>query len=338
MLWVSRCLVLPVALLGIAPSAAVAHVGGTISTSYKARITGFTAPERGVAAEVIGGDQDLRISVTPPHVVLVFGVLGEPFLRFSSAGVDANRASPTAASAHVIERAKAVRSFRPVWLRLSGGIAFTWHENRLRPRAVRGDAAPDGPVAVWRIPMLVDGGRTALAGTEWYRGAPSLGPWLVVSVLLVVCAVAAAAILPQRLCGRVAVGLTVVVVGAWTAGWDGILLDGRRSTMLVVVAVGWLAAAAALLAAVVAAARGGIRTAALAVVGAIVAAFSVPELPAFSRGFVLSALGDDAARASVVLSLAGGLALVILGIPAIVDVLRDDPLRRRLWGNDEVGL
>jgi hypothetical protein len=329
---------LPVALLGIAPSAAIAHVGGTISTSYEARITGFTVPERGVAAEVIGGDQDLRISVTPPHVVVVFGVLGEPFLRFSSAGVDANRASPTAASAHVIERAKAVRSLRPVWLRLSGGIAFTWHENRLRPRAVRNDAAPDEPVAEWRIPMLVDGGRTALAGTEWYRGAPSLEPWLVVSLLLVVSAAAATAILPQRLCGRVAAGLTLVVVAAWTAGWDGILLDGRRSTALVVVAVGWLAASAALLAAVVTAARGSSRTAALGVVGAIVAAFSVPELPAFSRGFVLSALSEDAARASVVLSLAGGLALVIFGIPAIVEVLRDDPLRRRLLGHDEAGL
>ncbi len=335
MLWAGRCLLLGAVLLGARPSAALAHVGGTIATSYEARITGFTAPERGITAEVLRGDQDLRVSVTRPHVVIVLGVLAEPFLRFSAAGVEANRASPTASSSGIVDDADVLTAHAPVWIRVDGGNAFTWHENRLRPRTVRGTAPRGAPVAAWRIPMIVDGAPTALTGTEWYRAAPSLAAWLVVSVLLVIAAAAAAVTLPQHVLRRVAAGLAVVVVCAWTAGWDGILLDGRSSSLLVALAVGWPAAAAALLAAVTAATRGGSRLAALGVVGAIAVAFSVPELPAFSRGFVLSALGDDAARASVLLSVAGGLALIAMAIPAIADVLRDDPLRQRLLGDGE---
>lgn len=335
MLWVGRCLLPAAVLLGARPPAALGHVGGTIATSFEARITGFTAPERGITAQVLRGDQDLRVSVTPPHVVIVLGVLAEPFLRFSPAGVEANRASPTASSAGIVDDADVSTAHAPVWIHVDGGNAFTWHENRLRPRTVGGTAPRGAPVAAWRIPMIVDGTRTVLTGTEWYRGAPSLAAWLVASVLLIISAAAAAVTLPQHVLRRVAVALAVVVVCAWTAGWDGILLDGRSSSLLVALAVGWPAAAAALLAAVIAATRGGSRLAALGVVGAITVAFSVPELPAFSRGFVLSALGDDAARTSVLLSLAGGLALMILAIPAIAGVLRDDPLRRELLGSGD---
>jgi hypothetical protein len=65
-------------------------------------------------------------------------------------------------------------------------------------------------------------------------------------------------------------------------------------------------------------------------VGAFAAVFTLPEVDAFTRGFVLSALPATAARAAAVVSFTAGLALVAASVPAAVDILRDDPLRRRL--------
>ena len=45
------------------------------------------------------------------------------------------------------------------------------------------------------------------------------------------------------------------------------------------------------------------------IVGGLAAVFTVPEVEAFTRGFVLSALPADVARAAAVVSFAGGIAL-----------------------------
>ena len=66
------------------------------------------------------------------------------------------------------------------------------------------------------------------------------------------------------------------------------------------------------------------------IVGALAAVFTLPEIEAFTRGFVLSALPATAARVVAVVSFTAGLALVAGCIPATADILRDDPLRRRL--------
>jgi hypothetical protein len=50
----------------------------------------------------------------------------------------------------------------------------------------------------------------------------------------------------------------------------------------------------------------------------------------FQRGFVFSALGGTGARAAALGSFAGGVALAALCVPAMGDILSDDPLRRRL--------
>ena len=58
----------------------------------------------GIEARVLESDLRLQLRVAPARVVVVLGLLGEPFLRFSPRGVEANAASPTAGSARVIER------------------------------------------------------------------------------------------------------------------------------------------------------------------------------------------------------------------------------------------
>jgi hypothetical protein len=118
---------------------------------------------------VLEGDQQLEVSVQPPSVVIVLGLIGETFLRFSSTGVEVNVASPTASSAKVVPASDVVPPGRVVWRRVSGGHVFAWHENRLRPLPVVSDPAQaPRQVATWSISMLVDGRHTVLAGTEWY--------------------------------------------------------------------------------------------------------------------------------------------------------------------------
>jgi hypothetical protein len=113
-------------------------------------------------------------------------------------------------------------------------------------------------------------------------------------------------------------------------GWIGILLFGRPFDVVIGVAVAYAAATAVLVLAAVTAPHGNGRMAAAGIVGGLAAVFTVPEVQAFTRGFVLSALPATLARAAAVASFGGGIALAVLCIPAMAEILSDDPLRRRL--------
>lgn len=112
-------------MLAAMPATAYAHAGGRIATDFEARLAGLQPPAAGVRAQVLGGDQRLQLTVTGSQVVVVVGLLGEPFLRFSPAGVEANAASPTAWNSGVVSTSAAVRSAHgPVWRRMAGGHTF----------------------------------------------------------------------------------------------------------------------------------------------------------------------------------------------------------------------
>jgi hypothetical protein len=267
--------------------------------------------------------------------VIVYGLVGEPFLRFSSAGVAANRGSPTAWNAGIIGRADATRGARPIWRRVSGGRTFAWHENRLRPRALPPGGSTPRRVAPWSIPLRVDGGRASVTGWEWFATGPPLAPWVVTGAAIVTAAAVAARHGSRRLRWRLAAGLLATTVAAWLAGWTGILLSGRPSTPIVGVAVAYAVVTTALVGAALEATHGNGRVVAAATVGAVAAAFTIPEVGVFTHGFVLSRLPATAARMVALLSLAGGAAVAVLGIPAIAEIFRDDPLRRRLLPESE---
>jgi hypothetical protein len=327
-----RSALLAVALAFVAPAAAYAHAGGRIATDFEARVTGLGPRAAGVRARVLGGDLKLELSVPGGHDVIVLGLEGEPFLRFTRSGVAANAASPTAWSSGVVGSSDAVTSASgPVWHRVAGGHTFAWHENRLRPRpSVPGGGATPRRVAQWSVPLLVDGRRTGLRGTEWYASGPPVWPWAAALVLPLGAAIASARYGRRQLHRALAAGLLPVAVGAWLAGWIGILLDGRPSPLVVIVAAAYAAVTLLLVVASITAAAGNARMAVAGIVGALAAAFTVPEAEVFTRGFVLSALPATAARAVAIVSFTAGLALVAEAVPAMADILRDDPLRRRL--------
>jgi hypothetical protein len=328
---VRRSAVVAVAIAAAAPGVASAHTGGPISTDFEARIGGLQPAVEGVKARALEGDLKLQLTVSGRHVVVVRGLLGEPFLRFSAAGIQANAASPTAWNSGVVKSSEAVPVSRsPSWRRVTGGHTFAWHENRLRPRPIVAGGKSPKRVARWTIPLVVDGRRVRLTGWEWYAAGPSLRAWLAAVAILIAAAGAAARYGGRALQRVLAAGLVPVAVGAWLAGWIGILLFGRPSDLVIVVAVAYAAATALLVLAAVTAPRGNGRMAAAGIVGGLAAVFTIPEVEAFTRGFVLSALPATLARAAAVVSFGGGIALAAVCIPAMAEILSDDPLRRRL--------
>jgi hypothetical protein len=313
------------------PATAFGHTGGRISSDYQARIDGLRPSRAGVRARVLESDQRLELIVAPTHVVVVLGDLGEPFLRFSPAGISVNAASPTAWNSGIVSPADAAPAGRPAWRRAGGGHAYTWHESRLRPRTVV-SAGRGGPrrVAPWSIPMLVDGHRAVLVGSEWYAPAPSVAGWIALGAALVAAGVAGARLGRRRVHRAIAGAALPAVVGAWLTGWIGILLYDHPSGVVVALAVAYAVVTVLVVGAAVTATSGNGRLVAMGVIGSLAAVFTMPEVEAFTAGFVLSALPADAARAVAVVSFAGGICLAAVCVPAMLEILRDDPLRRRL--------
>ena len=306
------------------PAPAFAHLSpGRIATDFEARVVRFQPPAPGLTAAVLGGDQKLRLTVPPPHVVVVDGLIDEPFLRFSPSGVEVNLDSPTATSAHVIPSTEGRTGRRTIWQRVSGGHTFAWHENRLRPRPSIPGAVPDPrPVAAWSIPLVVDGRRTRLVGTEWYATRPPLTVWIAVLVAAVAAALAGTRLLPEGAAHPVVVALLAVSVAGCLAGWLGIFLEGGVSPLGLALAAVYVGVTAVFLGAIVAATGGAARLGVIAMIGALVATFTIPLLEVFTRGFVLSALPESLMRVAVAASFAGGLAVTILCAPAAIDSLR----------------
>jgi hypothetical protein len=282
-----------------------------------------------VSAQVLGGDQRLQLSVRH-KVVIVLGLVGEPFLRFSPAGVQANAASPTALGTHVLAESPP----GPVrWKRVDAGGEFAWHENRLRPVPVSASGGPRR-VAGWSVPLVIDGRPAVLTGSEWHATAPSLWPWLLAGGIVLAAAAAGARLLSAAR-RRIAICVLLPLsVASLLAGWAGVFLANRTTTLNLVVTAILIAPCVlvALLAATGAPEEAG--TAALALVAGLLAAFALPELAMFGHGFVLSALPDRTARIAAVTPVAAGAATAVLCTPVVIETFtapavgaRDD-LRR----------
>ena len=313
------CLGLAVAAALTAAPPASAHLkSGVPSTDFEARIAGFEPAAPAVRARALGGDQRLELRVAAPHVVVVLGLLGEPFLRFSPSGVDANLASPTATSMGVVARADAVASPEVRWRRVRAGSRYAWHEHRLRPLGVVSTHDAGGrAVAAFSIPLLVDGRRTALTGSEWHEGRPAAWPWLLAAVPLLAGAALVSRRSSNRTRLRLAYVLTALAVGGLLAAWFGTIFAGRVSALTVAFALLFCGATALLVLAAATSARGPTRLAVMALIGALGATFAVPEVAVFAHGFVLSALPDLAERLAVALAILGGLMTAVVCAPDV---------------------
>jgi hypothetical protein len=315
----------------LAPAPAAAHLkSGEMSTDFQARVGSLRPAAQGVAARVLNGDQRLELRVAPAHVVTVLGLLGEPFLRFSPRGVEANRASPTAGSTGVIGAADAVTSPRAQWRRISRGHVLAWHENRLRPVPdVRTRSQRPHQVGIWAIPLIVDGRRTTLSGGEWYASGPSPWPWLAIGALVVAAAVVAGRRCSMRMQRLIASALLVAAIAGVSSSWSGIILVGRATLAAELFALVFASVAAVFLFVGVAAARGAQQLGVMALIGAFAATFAVPLITMFEHGFVLSALPDTAARLAAATAVVCGLSAAAVCAPAVKALLSDESAATR---------
>jgi hypothetical protein len=310
-----------VALAAAQPMVADAHVSsGLISTSYRARVDGLRPPVSGITVTVLDGDQRLRLEVAPPHVVIVLGRIGEPFLRIAPGGVYANSQSPTAESIGLTHP----QSGTARWIRLSSGHSYAWHESRLRP--VPATSGASRRVAGWSIPLVVDERPATVTGSEWYAAQPRRLLWAI--PVVVALAIAAAVLLTGRqrlirIAAAVALGFAVTT---WTAGWIGVLLNDRLTLWWAVLGTLYAVSVAMVVAAAVTGAGSDqARMMVMGVIGLLVVTFTLPELGVFQRGFVLSALPAEAARACVAIALGAGMGVAVLSSRAAIDGLRTPP-------------
>jgi hypothetical protein len=303
------------------PTAAGAHASPALSTDFEARIGGFRPAAPGLAARVLGGDQRLQLRVSPGHVVVVLGVAQEPFLRFSPAGVEANLASPTAASSRVIPSSDAIAATAVRWRRVVTGTAFAWHEGRLRPLPTTTGSSPGSrQVATWSLPLVVDGHRTSLEGSEWHASAPPLWPWLTVGALVLALSVVAARMLSRPVVQAVALTLVPIAVAALFAGWAGILFVEGAPSIGVLGVLAAAGAVAVMLGALLRLLTGRERLGAAALIGVLTATFALPELSVFMHGYVLSGLPGTVARLVAEAPIVLGASVAILCSPSVVEL------------------
>jgi hypothetical protein len=208
------------------PSSASAHAGQTdpVASSYRATITSVVP---GLTAKVVDGDQRLWMSADPRLTVIVVGRFGEPYLRFSSAGVDENLRSPTTylnRATPVMVPSGANPRLPPAWKHLTDSHSYIWHEDRLHVLAGRSSAP--GDVGPWVVPVTVNGREEVIRGQLWRAADPSL-LWFWPAVVILACVVALLRVRDQRITRTLGRMLALAAVVAVVVARIGVELYGH---------------------------------------------------------------------------------------------------------------
>ncbi len=296
------------------PATAYAHVGRTppAATDYLARISSLPS---GLEARIVDGDQAIWMRAKSSLTVIVTGLRGEPYLRFSSAGVAVNTRSATwflnRVYPQVVPRGVASTT-PPEWKTLTSRHWWTWHDGRLHTPAL--SAHPSGNVYLgrWVVPLVVDGRGTAIRGGLW-QSAPASLLWFWPLLVVAACIPALLKLREARLEAQVGAALAGVALVAATVARLGRELYGRPTVsawQLVLVGVTCIVAVAlvALYSHPVWRPIGGI------VIGIAAAAQGLELVSALRDGWVLAAIPVWLERSATGVSLAAGVALVVVSL------------------------
>ena len=309
------------------PAAAHGGAGGDDppATNYRSRILDISPDVDGIEIRVIEAGSRLELVNTTGQEATVLGYGGEPYLRVGPEGVFENVRSPATylnqdryAEAALPEEADV--DAEPEWRRVDGTNTARWHDHRAHwmggadPPAVAQDPGAEHVVVPeWEVPIvLADDTEIAVTGDLTWIPGPSPIPWLLAAAALL-----GVTVLVGRSQGRpvvtVALVLLAIAVGLDTAGLWAAASEPRLSMATTLVAP--LACGA-----VGAAGWSQMRRNpddALILVGAAGAGFAllfgVFNLDWLSRSQLPTDLRAGVARASVVINLGLGAALVVLG-------------------------
>jgi hypothetical protein len=299
---------------GLLPATASAHVGRVppAATDYQARITSIPP---GLVARILDGDQAIWMRAKPTLTVLVTGLRGEPYLRFSSAGVAVNTRSATWFLNRVYPQAVPrglTPGTPPQWKQLTSRHSWTWHEGRLHTPAL--SAHPSGTTYLgrWVVPIVVDGRGTAIRGSLW-QSAPASLLWFWPILVMAACIPALLKLREARLEEQVGVGLAGLALVSATVARLGREFYGRptvSSWQLVLVAATCLVAVAlALLYS-----RPDWRVLGGMLIGIFAVYQGLALVSTLRDGWVLAVLPAWLERSATALSLSSGIALVLVSI------------------------
>ncbi len=216
------------AALAVFPAPAQAH--GPIApaaSSYFAKVLELPA---GLRAKVVDGDLRMWLQVPRSQTVIVLDYRGEPYVRFSPAGVDVNHNSSmyylNQTPVALTPPANLTASTPPSWHHVSGGDSYEWHDGRLH--ALAAVALPPGVsfVGRWRIPVRIDGRLSSISGGLWHADHPSI-VWFWPIAVLVACVLAAWRLRRPTLDRLVARVLAVTALVSVTIAALGLQLHGR---------------------------------------------------------------------------------------------------------------
>ncbi len=275
-----------------------------MASNYEARLDGVRPATADVHAAALGGDIKLSLSVDPGHVVIVLGVVGEPFLRYAGGAVYANAHSPTAAEIRLVHLRPGA-SQRPQWLVVHHGRTFAWHESRLRPVS----SHRTGRIAAISIPLRIDGRPARVVGASWHATGPPLWPWVVIGLLPVIALAMATRFRPGRV-GLITAILATIAIAVTVASVAGRTLQPPYGTAGAAVQIGAAGVLGAVAIVMLIRARAVNRGLVAASIGVVVSLYTAASLSVIVDGFVLSRLPADVDRASTVLGFAIGICLV----------------------------
>jgi hypothetical protein len=307
---------LGLAAAGLLPARAAAHAGriAPAATSFLARVSSAPA---GIDARVVDGDQRLWLRVSPQLTVLVLGLRGEPYLRFSSRGIEVNTRSAT----YYLNRARPLvppaglgPNTSPHWKRISSGRSTSWHDDRLHALALAAHPSGNATLGRWVVPVVVDGQRTAVAGTLRHAARPSL-LWFWPLLLAAALVPALLRLREARLEVPVGWALAALALAAATAARLGRELYGRPTVSAGQLALAGVTCAVALGLAVLCTRREW-RVLAEVAIGALALYQGIALWATLRNGYVLAALPSSAERTAAALSLAAGAALLVAVLAA----------------------
>jgi hypothetical protein len=299
---------------GILPSAASAHVGRTppAATSDLARLS-YVPP--GLDARIVDGDQAIWLRARPSLTVIVTGVRGEPYLRFSPAGVAVNTRSATWFLNRVypqpVPRDDTLDT-PPQWKALTSRHSWTWHDGRLHTPALAAHPSGNAYLGGWVVPLVIDGRGTAIRGGLWQSEPASL-LWFWPLLVVAACLPALLKLREARLETQVGTGLAgLALVSAVIArlgrelygrptvsSWQLVLVAG---TCLVVIALALLYS------------RPDWRVLGGFLIGIFAAYQGLALVSTLRDGWVLAAFPAWLERSAAGLSLASGVALILVSI------------------------
>ncbi len=314
--------------LVLAPKAHADASSTPMATNYLARV--HHAPA-GIEAKVVDAYLQLYMSVPANDTVEVIDQLGAPYIRFDREGVYVNHNSIEYFVSQVPVPALPPRNLTAQsparWVKVSSAHHFTWRDGRLHAFTQEAIAPDTTYVGPWRIPLIVNGSRTAVEGGIWHASPPS-GIWFWPIAVILLCVLAAWRIRSATLDTRLTKALAAVLLITLGVAAVGHELHGRPDVgdwqyLLLFLELGTLAVAAARFALGRSKHLLNLGTALIALwIGLMLA-------PSLLHHYVMMALPYPASRVLTVVLLGGGLSLFLQSVRVLGTAMAADRAARR---------